>query len=107
MSLVDANIVPFQLSYFVLFTISALILLGNTIFLILLYIIIWCLVQIIPEGDMWQGQRNGLRLLNNKRSRILCPYLFTRSELFWLAGTILIFNGIDWVSLVDCHERPK
>lgn len=101
MSLIDANMVPFQLSYFVLFVMSALILLGNTLFPILLRIIVWCLAWIIPEGDKWQGWRNGMRLLVNEKSRILCPYLFTRNELFWLAGTILIFNGIDWVSLAN------
>lgn len=98
MSLVDANMVPFQLTYFVLLAMSALILLGNTIFPILLRVIIQCLVQIVPKGDKWQDQRNGLKLLNSEKSRNLCPYLFTRRELFWLAGTILVFNGIDWVS---------
>lgn len=104
MSLLDANMVPFQLSYFVLLSMSALILLGNTIFPILLRIIIQCLARVAPEGDKWQGWRNGLRLLTDEKSRILCPYLFTRSEIFWLAGTILIFNGIDWVSLASHHE---
>lgn len=101
MSLIDANMVPFQLSYFILFVMSALILLGNTLFPILLRIIVQCLAWIIPEGDKWQGWRNGMRLLVNEKSRILCPYLFTRNELFWLTGTILIFNGIDWVSLTN------
>lgn len=104
MSLIDSNMVPFQLSYFVLLTVSALILLGNTIFPIFLRIIIQCLARVISGGDKWRGWRNGLRLLIDEDSRILCPYLFTRSELFWLAGTILIFNGIDWVSLTNRHE---
>lgn len=101
MSLIDANMAPFQLSYFVLLVMSALIVLGNTLFPILLRIIIRCLAWIIPGGDKWQGWRNGIRLLVNEKSRILCPYLFTRNELFWLAGTILIFNGVDWVSLAN------
>lgn len=105
MSLIDANMVPFQLSYFVLLAMSALIILGNTLFPILLRIIIRCLAWIIPGGDKWQGWRNGMRLLVSEKSRILCPYLFTRNELFWLAGTILIFNGIDWVSLANHHEK--
>lgn len=104
MSLIDSNMVPFQLSYFVLLAMSALILLGNTIFPIFLRIIIQCLARFIPRGDKWQGWRNGLKLLINEDSRILCPYLFTKSELFWLAGTILIFNGIDWVSLANRRE---
>lgn len=107
MSLLDANMAPFQLSYFVLLAMSALILLGNTVFPILLRIIIRCLARFIPEGDKWQGWRNGLRLLIKERSRILCPYLFTRSELFWLAGTILVFNGIDWVSLASHCEKVR
>lgn len=104
MSLIDSNMVPFQFSYFVLLAMSALILLGNTIFPIFLRIIIQCLAKFIPKGDKWQGWKNGLGLLINEDSRILCPYLFTRSELFWLAGTILIFNGIDWVSLANRRE---
>lgn len=104
MSLLDANMAPFQQSYFVLLAMSGLILLGNTIFPILLRIIIRCLARVIPEGDKWQGCRSGLRLLIDEKSRILCPYLFTRSELFWLAGTVLILNGVDWVSLAN-HYR--
>lgn len=107
MSLIDANMAPFQLSYFVLLAMSALILLGNTMFPILLRIIIRCLAQIIPGGSRWQGWRDGLRLLIDERSKILCPYLFTKSELFWLAGTILIFNGIDWVSLVNRFRETR
>lgn len=101
MSLIDSNMTPFQRSYFVLLVMTALIMLGNTIFPILLRGILRVLERVVPKTDKWEGMRDGLEILASEKARMLCPYLFSGSQLAWLGGTIIIFNGIDWVSLFE------
>ncbi|KAI5840287.1 cation transport protein-domain-containing protein [Morchella snyderi] len=96
MSLIDSNMAPFQRSYFVLLVMTALILLGNTIFPILLRGILRVLERVAPKTENWEDMRDGLEILASEKARMLCPYLFSGSQLAWLGGTIIIFNGIDW-----------
>ncbi|KAH8146267.1 uncharacterized protein LAJ45_09709 [Morchella importuna] len=87
---------PFQRSYFILLVMTALIILGNTIFPILLRGILRVLQRVVPKTKVWEGIRDGLEILASEKARMLCPYLFSGSQLAWLGGTIIIFNGLDW-----------
>lgn len=101
MSLIDSNMTPFQRSYFILLVMTALILLGNTIFPILLRGILRVLEKVVPKTKEWEEIMDGLEILASEKARMLCPYLFSGSQLAWLGGTIIIFNGLDWVSLFE------
>lgn len=98
MSLLDANMSPFQQTYFVLAVMSVLILAGNTCFPILLRVLIWCMSKCAPPGTAWKRYRGAMTLLLTDRSRAICPYMFTRWELLWLAASVFILNGVDWAA---------
>ncbi|KEF55416.1 uncharacterized protein A1O9_08166 [Exophiala aquamarina CBS 119918] len=64
MALLDANTTALQASYYALFTLSLLILAGNTCFPPFLRLILWTMNRLIPENSVslkWQRRRRTLQ----------------------------------------------
>lgn len=100
MSLLDANMVAFQTSRYVLLTVGLLILAGNTcypVFLRLILWTIWNLLRFLPENEKSIEYRVTLRFLLDHPRRCYTN-LFPSRHTWWLLATLLGLNGIDWIA---------
>ncbi|KAK6539435.1 hypothetical protein TWF694_009659 [Orbilia ellipsospora] len=97
MSLLDANMVAFQDSYFVLFTMSALILAGNTCFPIFLRLIIWTLSKILSYSGRFKDTNEALKFLLRHPRRCF-THLFPPRHTWWLLVAVIFLNGCDWAA---------
>ncbi|KAK6344905.1 hypothetical protein TWF718_006856 [Orbilia javanica] len=97
MSLLDANMVAFQDSYFVIVTMSFLILAGNTCFPIFLRLILWTLYKILPENDYFHETKRALGFLLRHPRRCF-THLFPPQHTWWLLIAVIFLNGTDWVA---------
>jgi hypothetical protein len=96
MSLLDANMVPFQRDgKFVLLTQGLLILAGNSCFPIFLRIITYTFSKIVKKDSFIH--RGLVLLADDKKGRLVYPYIFSSIEIWWLVGTVIVLNAIDWV----------
>ncbi|KAK4162301.1 cation transport protein-domain-containing protein [Cladorrhinum sp. PSN259] len=100
MSLLDANMIPFQNSYFVLVTMGLLILAGNTAYPIFLRLIIWSLLKILlavtPE-DEFSALKDTFRFILQYPRRVYTN-LFPARATWWLLFMLILLNSVDWVS---------
>ncbi|KAJ5684619.1 Low-affinity potassium transport protein [Penicillium maclennaniae] len=83
MSILDANMVPFQRSTYMLITMGLLILAGNT----------W----ILPPGEYFHYLRETLTFLLEHPRRCYTT-LFPSAHTWWLFLSVIVLNGIDWVA---------
>ncbi|RVD86854.1 uncharacterized protein DFL_005108 [Arthrobotrys flagrans] len=97
MSLLDANMVAFQDSYFVIVTMSFLILAGNTCFPIFLRLILWTLFKILPENGYFHETKRALGFLLRHPRRCF-THLFPSQHTWWLLTAVIFLNGTDWVA---------
>lgn len=104
MSLLDANMVAFQRSYYMLLTMSLLILAGNTAFPIFLRILVWGLWKIVsrvadekPEDSAWKEREETLRFLLDHPRRCYTN-LFPSQHTWWLALSVFTLNVVDWAA---------
>ncbi|KAH6706528.1 cation transport protein-domain-containing protein [Leptodontidium sp. MPI-SDFR-AT-0119] len=97
MSLLDANMVAFQTSIYMLITMGLLILAGNTCYPIFLRLLIWTLLKLIPKNQAWSDDRNTLRFLLDHPRRCYTN-LFPSQHTWWLLISIVVLNGIDWIA---------
>jgi len=97
MSLLDANMTAFQTSYYMLITMSLLILAGNTCYPIFLRLIIWTLLRIMPDSPRWSEHRQTLRFLLDHPRRCYTN-LFPSRHTWWLLLAVVTLNGIDWAA---------
>ncbi|KAJ6264478.1 hypothetical protein Dda_0624 [Drechslerella dactyloides] len=97
MSLLDLNMVAFQDAYFVLVTMSLLILAGNTCFPVFLRLIIWTLSKILPENDTFKETIAALKFLLRHPRRCF-THLFPANHTWWLLGAVIVLNGTDWAA---------
>ncbi|KAF3125201.1 hypothetical protein TWF703_011059 [Orbilia oligospora] len=97
MSLLDANMVAFQDSYFVIVTMSFLILAGNTCFPIFLRLILWTLFKILPEDGYFHETKRALGFLLRHPRRCF-THLFPPQHTWWLLTAVIFMNGTDWVA---------
>ncbi|KAL9030936.1 MAG: hypothetical protein Q9196_000983 [Gyalolechia fulgens] len=100
MSLLDANMVAFQTSRYMLITVGLLILAGNTcypIFLRLILWTIWDLLRFLPENDKFIEYRVTLRFLLDHPRRCYTN-LFPSRHTWWLLAVLLTLTGIDWIA---------
>ncbi|TKA33183.1 hypothetical protein B0A50_00736 [Salinomyces thailandicus] len=106
MSLLDANMVAFQRSYYMLLTCGLLILAGNTCFPIFLRIIIWGLWKITEHpfvvnkwfsSEQWEERRRILRFLLDHPRRCYTN-LFPSQHTWWLGASVFALNAIDWAA---------
>ncbi|KAB8339217.1 hypothetical protein FH972_022151 [Carpinus fangiana] len=98
MSLLDANMVAFQDSVYMLCTMGFLILAGNTAYPCFLRLIIWTMWKLLPANDdAWADERANLRFLLDHPRRCYTN-LFPARHTWWLAGAVVVLNSIDWAA---------
>ncbi|KAJ5758136.1 uncharacterized protein N7511_006830 [Penicillium nucicola] len=95
MSLLSANMGPFQRDAAPLLVTGLLILVGNTLFPCLLRLSIWVMRKMIPEKPAWHAWRRVFDLTLT-RSQDVCAYLYPSWHTWFLFGTILMLNSIMW-----------
>lgn len=97
MSLLDANMVAFQTSIYMLITMSLLILAGNTCYPIFLRLIVWSFLKMMPDNDRFREHRKTLRFLLDHPRRCYTN-LFQSQHTWWLLVSVIVLNGIDWAA---------
>lgn len=100
MALLDANATALQTSYFVLLTMSLLILAGNTCFPPFLRLILWVMSRAIPAESPsvdWQRRRRTIQFCLDHPRRVYTN-LFNRQATWWLVFSLVILNGVDWLA---------
>lgn len=99
MSLLDANMVPFQTGYYLLITMSLLILAGNTCYPVFLRLIVWTMLKTAErfKGDVWTERASTLRFLLDHPRRCYTN-LFPAQHTWWLLLVVITLNGIDWAA---------
>ncbi|MCJ1386052.1 hypothetical protein MMC17_009177 [Xylographa soralifera] len=95
MSLLDANMVAFQTSNYMLITMSLLILAGNTCYPVFLRFIIWAMHELLPDSLAFTETKSTLRFLLDHPRRCYTT-LFPASHTWWLLGSLIVLNGTDW-----------
>ncbi|KAJ5832615.1 hypothetical protein N7474_000926 [Penicillium riverlandense] len=109
MSLVDASMIPFQLEHqqvlylanhyldraFPLLSLGIFILAGNTFYPCLLRYIIWAIKKVLQNQPAWQAWRQALDYILAHPQRIYTN-LFPARHTWFLLGSIVILNGINW-----------
>ncbi|KAK4195253.1 cation transport protein-domain-containing protein [Triangularia verruculosa] len=99
MSLLDANMIPFQNSYFVLITMGLMILAGNTAYPIFLRLIVWSLMKVlklVTEDDEHNTLKDTLKFILQYPRRVYTN-LFPARATWWLLFMLVLLNSIDWV----------
>lgn len=97
MSLLDANMTAYQTSYYMLITMSLLILAGNTCYPIFLRLIIWVIMKLMPDDETWKEQRSTLRFLLDHPRRCYTN-LFPSQHTWWLLFAVISLNAVDWAA---------
>ncbi|KAI6995489.1 TrkH-domain-containing protein [Hortaea werneckii] len=115
MSLLDANMVAFQRSYYMLLTMGLLILAGNTCFPIFLRFIIWTMWKAIEnpfaaerwfKGEQWDERRRTLRFLLDHPRRCFTN-LFPSQHTWWLLLSVITLNVVDWAAFEILNINNK
>ncbi|KAI4191237.1 MAG: hypothetical protein LQ346_004790 [Caloplaca aetnensis] len=100
MSLLDANMVAFQSSPYMLITVGLLILAGNTCYPIFLRLIlwsIWSLLRFLPETAKIIEYRVTLRFLLDHPRRCYTN-LFPSRHTWWLLAILIGLTVVDWIA---------
>ncbi|ROV91525.1 hypothetical protein VMCG_09462 [Cytospora schulzeri] len=100
MSLLDANVIPFQTSYFVLLVMGVMILAGNTAYPIFLRFNVWSMLRLLcwaTTDDALPDFKETLRFIL-KYPRRVYTNMFPARQTWWLLFMILLLNMTDWVS---------
>jgi potassium uptake Trk family protein len=97
MSLLDANMVAFQESRYMLLTMGLMILAGNTCYPVFLRFIIWSGLQLLPDTPRWDEHRKTLRFVLDHPRRCYTT-LFPAKHTWWLLAGIIFLDGIDWIA---------
>ncbi|KAJ5948297.1 hypothetical protein N7466_001312 [Penicillium verhagenii] len=95
MALLDANMTAFQLNAYPLLTMAMLILGGNTLFPCFLRFIIWSMRLVLPDRPAWRSWRMTLDFILDHPRRVYTN-LFPARHTWYLLGTIIVLNAIDW-----------
>ncbi|KAI7156341.1 TrkH-domain-containing protein [Hortaea werneckii] len=115
MSLLDANMIAFQRSYYMLLTMGLLILAGNTCFPIFLRFIIWSMWKAIEnpfaakrwfKGEQWDERRRTLRFLLDHPRRCFTN-LFPSQHTWWLLLSVITLNVVDWAAFEILNINNK
>lgn len=95
MALLDANMTALQTNAYPLITMGMLILAGNTLYPCFLRFIIWGMRRLLPKKATWDEWKITLDFIL-KHPRRVYTNLFPARHTWYLLGTIVILNGIDW-----------
>ncbi|KAE9579507.1 hypothetical protein CGMCC3_g4722 [Colletotrichum fructicola] len=100
MSLLDANMIPFQEAYYVLITMGLLILAGNTAYPLFLRLIIWGMLRILNLATPQEAFADFKATLEFilKYPRRVYTNLFPSRASWWLFFMLLWLNSVDWVA---------
>lgn len=74
-----------------------LILAGNTLYPCFLRFIIWTMRMLVPDRPAWESWRVTLDFILDHPRRVYTN-LFPARHTWFLLGTIIILNGIDWAA---------
>lgn len=99
MSLLDANMVPFQNAYYVLITMGLLILAGNTAYPIFLRFILWSslkLLNLTTHQCTFYNLKVTIEFIL-KYPRRVYTNLFPSRQTWWLSFMLVCLNCLDWV----------
>ncbi|KAF4625158.1 hypothetical protein G7Y89_g13012 [Cudoniella acicularis] len=101
MSLLDANMVPFQTAAYPLVTMGLMILAGNTAYPLFLRLIIWSMLKVLslvyPDEAQHAEYKATLRFVLQYPRRVYTN-LFPSAPTWWLLSTVVMLNGIDWAA---------
>lgn len=100
MSLLDANMIPFQRAYYVLITMGLMILAGNTAYPLFLRLIIFTgvkLLKAITAEDSYVTLKTTLEFIL-KYPRRVYTNLFPSRPTWWLFFMLVWLNAVDWVA---------
>ncbi|KAK1579707.1 cation transport protein-domain-containing protein [Colletotrichum navitas] len=100
MSLLDANMVPFQQAYFVLIAMGLLILAGNTTYPLFLRLIFWSALKVLrltTREETHVELKSTLEFILRYPRRVYTN-LFPSRPTWWLFFMVVLTNGIDWMA---------
>ncbi|KAM0559512.1 hypothetical protein ACHAPJ_004542 [Fusarium lateritium] len=100
MSLLDANMSPFQDGYFVLIVVGILVLAGNTAYPLLLRFSLWCslrVLQLTTQPTTLGPWKETIEFILKYPRRVYTT-LFASGATWWLFTVIAVINTIDWVA---------
>ncbi|KAJ5359661.1 uncharacterized protein N7496_012074 [Penicillium cataractarum] len=106
MSLIDANMAPFQLEPAPLLICGFLILTGNTLFPCILRLVIWTIRKMLPDKTRWRPWQRPFDLILTQPQRV-CTFLYPAIHTWFLLGTVLVLNGIMWGSFELASVRSS
>ncbi|KAI9731827.1 MAG: hypothetical protein M1818_007692 [Claussenomyces sp. TS43310] len=104
MSLLDANMIPFQQATYPVITMGLLILAGNTAYPVFLRFIIWTMWRLLPITSRFADHRQTLRFILDHPRRVYTN-LFPSWPTWWLVMTLVILNGTDWFVFEILNRR--
>ncbi|KAI1357662.1 cation transport protein-domain-containing protein [Xylaria arbuscula] len=100
MSVLDANMIPYGGSYFVLIVMGTMILAGNTAYPIFLRLCIWISLKVLNlvsySTDFVEWKATLEYIL--KYPRRVYTNLFPQRQTWWLVFMLFVLNGTDWVA---------
>ncbi|KAL2060670.1 hypothetical protein VTL71DRAFT_9311 [Oculimacula yallundae] len=101
MSLLDANLIPFQTSIYTLITMGMMILAGNTAYPLILRLILWLMLKFLtffyPNPSTHSTHKATLRFILTYPRRVYTN-LFPAAPTLWLLFMVITLNGIDWIA---------
>lgn len=101
MSLLDANMTAYQTAYYLIITMSLLILAGNTCYPIFLRLIVWCILKVVQrlehKSEKWAERARTWRFLLDHPRRCYTN-LFPSKHTWWLLLAVITLNGVDWAA---------
>ncbi|TVY34569.1 High-affinity potassium transport protein [Lachnellula occidentalis] len=101
MSLLDANMIPFQSAVYPIITMGLLILAGNTAYPLFLRLILWSMLKLLclihPSPEAHSEHKATLRFVL-KYPRRVYTNLFPAAQTWWLLFMVVVLNGIDWAA---------
>lgn len=99
MSLLDANMVPFQNAYYVLITMGLMILAGNTAYPIFLRFFLWSFLKVLnltTHHSVFYDLKVTIEFIL-KYPRRVYTNLFPSRQTWWLSFMLVCLNCLDWV----------
>lgn len=100
MSLLDANMIPFENAHFVIITMGLMILAGNTAYPVFLRLILWTILRVLrwsTDDDRFSETKETIGFILRYPRRVYTN-LFPARPTWWLLFMIVLLNCIDWVA---------